>query len=348
MFGAAAAQAATSVGLGTADSYVVLGGQSVTNTGLSVLNADLGVSPGTSITGFPPGEVVEGSATHQTDAHALQAQIDLVTAYNSAAAQAPDETVSENLGGRTLLAGTYFSGSTMGLTGTVTLDGAGDPGAVWVFQVGSDLTTATGSSVALTNGAQACNVFWQVGASATLGTNSSFVGTVMALTSITVTSGTTVEGRALARNGSVTLDNNVFTDSRCGIDDGDGDGDGDGGDGDGGDGDGDGDGGTGTPGTPGTGTPGTPGTGTPGTPGAGTPGAETPGAPGTPVTGVPAAVAPAAVPFLPRTSALRSNATADVLAATGQADKSEWMLVPAALLLTLGSGVVLAARRRRA
>ena len=208
------AQAATTVGLGTADSYVVLGGQAVTNTGPSTLGGDLGVSPGSSITGFPPGIVV-GGTTHTTDAHAMQAQIDLTTAYDSAAAQAPDATSPPDIGGQTLVAGVYTSTSTAGLTGTLTLDGQGDAGAVWVFQIGSALTTASASAVALTNGALACNVFRQVGSSATLGTGSVFVGTIMALTSVSVTTGATVEGRALARNGSVTLDNNVFTDPRC-------------------------------------------------------------------------------------------------------------------------------------
>lgn len=216
---AAPANAVTAVDLGTAETYVVLGGASVTNTGPSILNGDLGVSPGTSISGFPPGIVV-GGTTHAADAEALQAQSDLTIAYDTAAGQASDGAIPNGgeLGGLTLVQGVYTAASSAGLTGTVTLDGQGDPAAVWVFQIGSTLITATGSAVDLINGAQACNVFWQVGSSATLGTNTTFVGTIMALTSISLVTGTTVEGRALARNGSVTLDDNVFRDASCAAD----------------------------------------------------------------------------------------------------------------------------------
>lgn len=203
----------TPVDLGTVGTYSVLGGQTVTNTGPSVLSDNVGVSPGTAITGFPPGVAL--GDTHAADAHALQAQNDLTIAYNDAAGQAPDESISGDLGGLTLEPGVYNASSSIGLTGTVTLDAQGDPDAVFIFQVGSTLTTASASTVALLNDAQACNVFWQIGSSATLGTNTTFVGTIMALTSISVTTGTTVDGRALARNGSVTLDSNVFTQSEC-------------------------------------------------------------------------------------------------------------------------------------
>lgn len=203
----------TPVDLGTAATYSVLGGQTVTNTGPTVLSDNVGVSPGTAITGFPPGVTL--GDTHAADAHALQAQSDLTIAYDDAAGQAPDASVSGDLGGLTLEPGVYNASSSIGLTGTVTLDAQGDPDAVFIFQVGSTLTTASASTVALVNGAQACNVFWQIGSSATLGTNTTFVGTIMALTSISVTTGTTVDGRALARNGSVTLDTNTFTQSAC-------------------------------------------------------------------------------------------------------------------------------------
>ncbi|WP_292829361.1 ice-binding family protein, partial [Microbacterium sp.] len=207
------AYAATAIGLGTADSYVVLAGSTVTNTVTpTVLNGDLGVHPGAAITGFPPGLVI-GGTTHAADAHAAQAKVDLVTAYNSATSQAADATLAVELGGLTLLEGVYTFPVTAGLTGTVTLQGG--PDDVWVFQIPETLITASNSTVLLTGGARACNVFWQVGSSATLGSETDFVGTIMALTSITVNSGTTVEGRALARNGAVTLDNNVFTDPRC-------------------------------------------------------------------------------------------------------------------------------------
>lgn len=207
----AAAQAR--VELGTTASYSVLGGQSVTNTGPSVLDADLGVSPGQSVTGFPPGLV--GGAVHAGDAAAGQAQSDLVIAYNDAAGRASDGAISADLGNSTLVGGVYTASSSAQLTGTVTLDGQDDPNSVFIFQIGSALTTATDSTVALINGAQACNVFWQIGSSATLGVRTDFVGTVLALTSVTATTDATIDGRLLARNGSVTLDSNVFTSSAC-------------------------------------------------------------------------------------------------------------------------------------
>ncbi|WP_285507790.1 ice-binding family protein [Actinokineospora sp. NBRC 105648] len=209
----AARAAGTPVGLGRAGTYSVLAGQAVTNTGPSTLDGDLGVSPGTAITGFPPG--LAAGTTNAGNAAALGAQSDLVLAYNDAAGRPTTGSVAGDLGGQTLVEGVYTASSSIGLTGTLTLDAAGDPDSVWIFQVGSTLTTASASAVALVNGAQACNVFWQVGSSATLGTNSSFTGTIMALTSITVTTGTAVAGRALARNGQVSLDNNVFTTPDC-------------------------------------------------------------------------------------------------------------------------------------
>ncbi|MET1073667.1 MAG: ice-binding family protein [Umezawaea sp.] len=209
-----AAYAATSpVGLGTVASYSVLGGQAVTNTGPSTLGGDLGVSPGTAITGFPPGTTA--GATHAGDAQAAQAQSDLVVAYDDAAGRALTASVAGDLVGQTLPDGVYKSTGPIGLSGTLTLDGQGDPSSVFIFQIASTLITASASSVVLINGAQACNVYWQVGSSATLGTTSTFVGTILALTSISVTTGTVVEGRALARNGQVSLDDNVFTTPGC-------------------------------------------------------------------------------------------------------------------------------------
>jgi len=213
-----AAQAAH-VDLATAGPFVVLGGQSVTNTGPSVLNGDLGVSPGTSITGFGPG-VVNG-VTHVNDGVASQAQADLTTAYNAAASEpvaagSANDLTGQNLGSRTLTPGAYGYSSSAQLTGTLTLDAQGNPNAQFVFKIGSTLTTASASSVALINGASACNVFWQVGSSATIGTTTAFQGNLMALTSITLNTGASVIGRALARNGDVTLDDNVLDASSCG------------------------------------------------------------------------------------------------------------------------------------
>jgi uncharacterized repeat protein (TIGR01451 family) len=207
--------AAAAPTLGTEQSFAVLGGSTVTNTGSSVITGNLGLHPGTSITGFPPG-IVTGE-THTTDAVALQAQTDTTVTYLDLAAQACDTTISADLGGTTLTPGVYCSASSMGLTGALTLDAGGDPSAVWVFQAGSTLTTASGSSVVLINGADACNVFWQVGSSATLGTTTSFVGNIFALTSITLNNGASVSGRVLARNGAVTLDNNTITAPVCGV-----------------------------------------------------------------------------------------------------------------------------------
>lgn len=210
----AAAQQAP-VGLGTAGSFAVLAGTTVANTGPSTISGDLGVSPGAAVVGFPPGTVNNG-VIHAADAVALQAQADVTTAYNDAAGRATTAAVTADLGGQTLVSGVYTGGA-LGLTGTLTLDAQGDPNAVFVFQAASTLITASTSTVSLINGANPCNVFWQVGSSATLGTNSVFVGTVLALTSVAATTGATVQGRLLARNGEVTLDNNVITASNCAI-----------------------------------------------------------------------------------------------------------------------------------
>ncbi|MFN2504320.1 MAG: ice-binding family protein [Acidimicrobiales bacterium] len=199
------------VGLGAADSFAVLAGTGVTNTGASIINGDLGTCPTPAITGFPPG-VVNG-AIHAGDAVCLQAQSDLTIAYNDAAGRVPTTTfpAPTDLGGLTLMPGVYKSPSSFAITGTLTLDAQGDPSAVFIFQAGSTLITSPNSQVALINGAQACNVFWQVGSSATLGVGSTFVGTILALTSITANTNARVTGRVLARNGAVTLDSNTIT-----------------------------------------------------------------------------------------------------------------------------------------
>ena len=211
------ARAATApVNLGTAATFAVLAGQTVTNTGPTIVNGDLGVSPGTSITGFPPG-VVNGTI-HSAGAAAAQAQLDLTAAYNDAATRTPTGPLPAAIGGLTFTPGVYNAAAAVGLTGTVTLDGQNDPNAVFIFQIGSALTTASASVVNLINGARACNVFWQIGSSATLGTGSSFAGNILALTSITVTTGVTVNGRALARNAAVTLDtNSIIRPPNCAV-----------------------------------------------------------------------------------------------------------------------------------
>ena len=208
------ASAATAVGLGTAARFAVLAGAGITNTGPSVINGDIGSFPTTSISGFPPGIVI--GTIRAGDAVTQGAKNDLTTAYNVAAGQLPVITVATELGGSTLTPGVYVSSSgTFGITGTLTLDGQGDPNAVFIFKTATTLITAAGSRVLLINGTQSCNVFWQVGSSATLGAGTSFLGTILALTSISLVTGATIDGRALAQNGAVTLDTNVITVPMC-------------------------------------------------------------------------------------------------------------------------------------
>ena len=210
---AGAAQAATMIGLGTASSFVVLAGAGVTNTGPTTLNGDIGTFPTTSISGA--GSLTVNGTNHAGDGVTQGAKTDLVTAYDTAAGEASNVTVSADLAGQTLTGGVYTSASSMGLSGALTLDASGNPDSVFVFQIGSALTIGSGAEVLLIGGAQACNVFWVVGSSATVGTGAAFRGNVLALTSITLTTGATLEGRALARNGAVTLDTNVITAPVC-------------------------------------------------------------------------------------------------------------------------------------
>ncbi len=208
-------EAATAPSLGTADSFAVLAGSTVTNTGSSTIVGDLGVSPGSAVTGFPPG-VVTGGTIHVNDANAIQAQNDVTSAYNVLADLPCDSDLTDtDLGGLTLTQGVYCFDSSSQLTGTLTLDAEGQADAVFVFQIGSTLTTASSSSVSLINSADSCNVFWQVGSSATLGSGTSFSGSILALTSITLNTNASIAGRALARNGAVTLDSNTITASAC-------------------------------------------------------------------------------------------------------------------------------------
>jgi hypothetical protein len=198
------------VALGTAAAFAVLAASTVTNTGATSVTGDLGLSPGTAVTGFPPG-VLTGTL-HAADAAAAQAQADLTVAYNAAASQTGGALLAGNLGGQTLTPGLYTSTSSLEVSsGDLTLDAQGDVNAVFLFQMASTFTMTSGRQIILSGGAQAANVFWQVGSSATLGTGSVFKGTILALASITVTTGASVEGRLLARTAAVTLDTNSVT-----------------------------------------------------------------------------------------------------------------------------------------
>jgi hypothetical protein len=195
--------------LGSASTFGVLAGSTVTSTGGATVNGDLGLSPGTTLTGAP---TVNGT-THLADPAAAQGQLDLTAAYNDAAGRTVGAiTVAGNLGGQTLAPGLYTSATSLEVSsGDLTLDAVGDTNAVWIFQMGSTLITTAGRQVILSGGAQAANIFWQVGSSATLGTTSAFKGNILALTSIALQTGATLEGRALARSGAVTLDANTIT-----------------------------------------------------------------------------------------------------------------------------------------
>ncbi len=208
--GPAYASGPAKVGLGGAAPFAILAGTAVTSTGATAITGDLGISPAAAgaVTGFPPGTI--SGTTQAANPVAVQAKNDLTAAY-TVAAGLPVTATHGALGGLTLVGGVYNAGgAVLDLTGTVTLDGQNDPSSVWVFQATSSLTTASASSVALINGANPCNVFWQVTSSAALGSGSAFVGTIMALTSITMANGVTVNGRALARNGDVTLINDTI------------------------------------------------------------------------------------------------------------------------------------------
>ncbi len=209
---ASGALGATSVGLGKAASFSVLGGSTITNTGQTTMFGDLGLAPGSSVTGAP---VVLG-AEHVDDAVANEAKSALTTAATTAANEASNGSAGEDLAGHAFLPGVYTASSSLLLSsGSVTLNAEGDPNAVFIFQIGSTLTTGSNTSVSLINGAQACNVFWQVGSSATLGTGTHFVGTIMAADSITANTGATIHGRLLAQTAAVTLENNTITTSTC-------------------------------------------------------------------------------------------------------------------------------------
>jgi type VI secretion system secreted protein VgrG len=196
---------AQSPSLGSAQNFAVLGASTVTSTGLTTVTGDLGVSPGTAVTGFPPG-ILTGTL-HAGDAVALQAQGDLTAAYNACAGATSTATLTgQDLGGRTLTPGVYTFAASAPLNGVLTLDAQGNSNAVFIFQIGSTLLAAINSSVAVINGAREANVFWQVGSSATLAAGVVFRGSIIAYASITLSQGTRVFGRALARTGAVTMD----------------------------------------------------------------------------------------------------------------------------------------------
>jgi hypothetical protein len=212
LFASSALGATATVGLGSAAPFSVLAGSTVTNTGPTTMFGDLGLSPGSSVTGAPG---VLGQ-THVDDAVAIEAKNDLTTAYNNAASRPSSGSAGTDLAGQTFSPGVRTASSSLLLSsGSVTLNAEGNPNAVFIFQIGSTLITGSNTSVSLTGGAQACNVFWQVGSSATLGTGTRFVGTVMAAASITANTAATIHGRLLAQTAAVTLEDNTITTSNC-------------------------------------------------------------------------------------------------------------------------------------
>jgi hypothetical protein len=212
LFAGGALAATAPVGLGVAESFSVLAGSTVTNTGPTTMSGSLGLSPGSSVTGAPQ---VFGQ-THVDDAVAIEAKNSLTTAFNSAASRPSNGSAGTDLAGQVFLPGVRTASSSLLLSsGSVTLDAQGNPNAVFIFQIGTTLTTASNTSVSLVNGAQACNVFWEVGSSATLGTGTRFVGTLMASATITAGTAATIQGRLLAQTGAVNLETNTITTSSC-------------------------------------------------------------------------------------------------------------------------------------
>ena len=206
------------VNLGTDRGFAVLAGAGITVAGAAnstTITGDIGTYATTSVTGI--GNIVLNGVNHAGDAVTQDAKDDLTIAYNDAAGRASDTTYGGgyDLVGLTLTAGVYSDATSLSLSGTLTLDAQGNPDAVWIFQIGSTLISASDSSVVLVNGAQACHVFWQVGSSATLGADTHFAGNILAMDSITLNTGVTVDGRVLAQKGAVSLDDNTITKAVC-------------------------------------------------------------------------------------------------------------------------------------
>jgi hypothetical protein len=212
LFAGSAVAAPATIGLGTAASFSVLAGSTVTNTGPTTMFGDLGLAPGSAVTGAPH---VLGQ-THVDDAVAIEAKNNLTTAYNAAASRPTEGSAGTDLTGQTFTPGVRTAAGALLLSaGSVVLDAQGDPNAVFIFQIGSTLITGSNTTVQLINGAQACNVFWQVGSSATLGTGTRFVGTIMAAETITANTAATIHGRLLAQTAAVNMDTNTITTSNC-------------------------------------------------------------------------------------------------------------------------------------
>jgi hypothetical protein len=198
-------------GLGTLETFAIIAGTTVTVTGsTTTIAGNVGVSPGAAVTGMPVGQPTEG-VVHAGNATAATAQAGLTVLYDELAGRAcGTDLTGEDLGGMTLTPGIYCFDTTAGLTGALILNGQGNPDAVFIIKVGSTLTTASNAVVTLTGGARAANVFWQAGSSVTLGTGTAFQGNLVALTSITVNAGSSLVGRALARNGAVTIETSAL------------------------------------------------------------------------------------------------------------------------------------------
>ena len=203
--------AKTSVVLGSTATLAVLAGASITSTGATTVTGDMGLSPGSSIGGFPPG-ILNGTQ-HINNAASDQAKLDLTTAYNDLAGRTSTDivTLSGNIGGLTLTPGLYKSTSSLAISsGDLTFDAKGNADAIFIIQIATTLTTTSGRKVILSGGALASNIFWQVGSSATFGTTSVFKGTVLAMQSITLNTGASVDGKVLARTGSITMAANTI------------------------------------------------------------------------------------------------------------------------------------------